>query len=43
MSSYALTLYVLIWPVIAAGVMLTLCVSVWRDLRKAKSEGTELV
>ncbi len=43
MSSYALTLYVLIWPVIAAGVMLTLCVSVWRDLRKAKREGTELV
>ena len=43
MSSYALTFYVLIWPVIAAGVMLTLCVSVWRDLRKAKREGTELV
>lgn len=43
MSSYALTLYVMIWPVIAAGVMITLCVSVYRDMRKAKRDGTDLV
>ena len=43
MSSYALTLYVLIWPLIAAGVMVTLCVSVYRDMRKAKRDGTDLV
>ena len=41
MSSFALTLYVLIWP--AGAVMLTLCVSLWRDMRKAKREGTDLV
>ncbi|MEJ3575845.1 putative transporter small subunit [Pseudomonas fragi] len=43
MSSIALTLYVLIWPAIAGAVMLTLCVSLWRDMRKAKREGTDLV
>ena len=43
MSSFALTLYVLIWPAIAGAVMLTLCVSLWRDMRKAKREGTDLV
>ncbi|MCB1654904.1 MULTISPECIES: putative transporter small subunit [Pseudomonas] len=43
MSSYALTLYVMIWPVIAAGVMITLCVSVYRDMRKARRDGTDLV
>lgn len=43
MSSYALTLYVMIWPVMAAGVMITLCVSVYRDMRKARRDGTDLV
>jgi hypothetical protein len=43
MSSFALTLYILIWPVIAAGVMITLCVSVYRDIRKARRDGTDLV
>jgi cytochrome oxidase assembly protein ShyY1 len=43
MSSFALTLYVLIWPAIAAVVMIILCVSLYRDYRKAKREGAELV
>ncbi|WP_219856434.1 putative transporter small subunit [Pseudomonas capeferrum] len=43
MSSFALTLYVLIWPVIAAAVLITLCVSLYRDMRKAKRDGTDLV
>jgi len=43
MSSFALTLYVLIWPTIAAAVMITLCVSLYRDMRKAKRDGTDLV
>lgn len=43
MSSFALTLYVLIWPVVAATVMITLCVSLYRDMRKAKRDGTDLV
>jgi hypothetical protein len=43
MSSIALTLYVLIWPAIAALVMITLCVSLYRDMRKARRNGTDLV
>ena len=43
MSSLMLTLYVLMWPTIAAGVMVLLCVSRYKDMRKAKKEGTELV
>ena len=43
MSSFALTAYVLIWPAIAATVMVTLCVSLWRDMRKARRDGTDLV
>lgn len=43
MSSLMLTLYVLMWPTIAAGVMVLLCVSLYKDIRKAKKEGTELV
>jgi hypothetical protein len=43
MSHFYLTLYVLIWPVIAATVMAVLCVSLFRDIRKAKREGKDLV
>ena len=43
MSSLILTLYVLIWPAIAAGVMILLCVSLFRDIRKAKKDGSDLV
>ena len=43
MSSLMLTLYVLMWPTIAAGVMVLLCVSLYKDIQKAKKEGTELV
>lgn len=38
-----LTLYVLIWPAIAAAVMVVLSVGVWRDLRLAKKNGQTLV
>ncbi len=43
MSHFYLTLYVLVWPVIAAIVMGVLCVSLFRDIRKARREGTDLV
>ena len=43
MSPFYLTLYVLVWPVIAAIVMAVLCVSLFRDIRKARREGTDLV
>jgi uncharacterized membrane protein len=43
MSHFYLTLYVLIWPVIAVIVMAVLCVSLFRDICKAKREGKDLV
>ena len=38
MSSLMLTIFVLMWPAIAAGVMVLLCVSLYKDMRKAKKE-----
>ncbi|WP_256473754.1 putative transporter small subunit [Aliidiomarina quisquiliarum] len=43
MSSFWLTVYVLIWPVIATGVFLTLCVSLVIDIKAAKKSGKSLV
>ncbi len=43
MSTVALTVYVLIWPVIAAGVMVVLTIGVWRDMRAANKNGDTLV
>ncbi|WP_284191541.1 putative transporter small subunit [Vibrio zhanjiangensis] len=43
MSSLALTFYVLIWPLLAFGIMVLLCVSLYRDICKAKKEGKDLV
>ena len=43
MSSFGLTVYVLIWPVLAAIVLLVLCVGLVRDIRRARRQGKELV
>ncbi|MFP5407124.1 MAG: putative transporter small subunit [Gammaproteobacteria bacterium] len=43
MNDLALTAYVLVWPVLAAGVLLVLCVAVARDMRRASREGEGLV
>lgn len=43
MSSLALTVYVLIWPAMATIVLAVLCVGVFRDMRTAKRDGTDLV
>ncbi|WP_240314528.1 putative transporter small subunit [Vibrio tetraodonis] len=43
MSSLALTLYVLVWPLMALGIMILLCVSLYKDMCKAKKEGKEMV
>ena len=43
MSSFALTLYVLIWPAIAAVVMIILCVSLFRHYREDRRECAEVV
>ncbi|WP_275065512.1 putative transporter small subunit [Aliidiomarina taiwanensis] len=43
MSTFWLTAYVLIWPLIASGVFLTLCVALIIDMRAAKKSGKSLV
>ena len=43
MSTFALTVYVLIWPVLSTLVLVTLCVALIRDIRAAKKDGESLV
>lgn len=43
MSHLGLTIYVLIWPVMAAIVLVVLCVSLYRDWRVAAKSGKDLV
>lgn len=43
MSIDTLVTYILVWPVISAGVLLLLVVSLIRDLRAAKREGREML
>jgi len=43
MSTFGLTVYVLIWPVLSALVLVTLCTALVFDIRKAKKNGTTLV
>jgi hypothetical protein len=43
MSAVWLTFYILVWPVISAGVLALLLVSLVRDWRAAKRNGTSLV
>ncbi|SDR80795.1 putative transporter small subunit [Agrococcus carbonis] len=39
----ALTLYVLIWPVVVAGVLLAISRGFLRDVRQAKREGRPII
>lgn len=43
MSNLALTAYVLIWPAMAAVVLVVLCVGLYRDLRNAARDGKDIV
>ena len=43
MDHLALTAYVLVWPALASGVLLVLCVAVARDMRRASRNGESLV
>jgi hypothetical protein len=43
MSPFVLTLYVLVWPVLVAGVLAVLCTAFGREAAEAKREGRELV
>lgn len=40
---YLLTIYILIWPVISAGVLAVLLVSLFKDIRKARRDGKSMV
>lgn len=40
---FILTSYILVWPVLAAAVLLVLCGAVWRDMRRAARRGERLV
>lgn len=43
MSIVLMTVYVLIWPVLAAGVGVVLCVGLARDIRDARKSGESMV
>lgn len=38
-----LTIYILIWPVISAAILVLLAVALWRDLRAARKSGKAMV
>ncbi|WP_234946175.1 putative transporter small subunit [Agrococcus sp. Marseille-P2731] len=39
----ALTIYVLMWPVVVAGVLFVIARSFFRELREAKREGRPII
>ncbi|HLT98424.1 MAG TPA: putative transporter small subunit [Burkholderiaceae bacterium] len=43
MNTTVLTIYVLMWPLFSALVLLALAWGVWRDMRAAKRNGEHLV
>ena len=43
MNTQFLTLYVLFWPMVATGILITLCLAVYRDTQEAKANGADLV
>ncbi len=43
MKTAILTIYVLIWPVLSALVLAALAAGVWRDIRRARRNGEQLV
>lgn len=43
MTSYLITAYILVWPLLAAGVLYVLTVGVYRDLRDARRSGRDVV
>lgn len=38
-----ISVYILIWPVISAGILLLLIVSLIRDIREARKTGEEMI
>lgn len=43
MTTYLITAYILVWPILASGIMALLCVHLVRDYRRAKQENTDMV
>jgi len=43
MESLFLTLYVLVWPVVVAGVLFVIARAFFRELRAARREGRDIV
>lgn len=43
MSITLLSFYILVWPVLAMGVLTLLCIALARDIRAARRKGTGLV
>ena len=43
MSIPLLSFYILMWPVLAVGVMTMLCIALVRDIRAARRKGTRMV
>lgn len=43
MTTIALTAYVLVWPLIVAGVLFVICRSFFRELREAKRQGKSII
>ena len=43
MTTFWVTAYILVWPVIVLGVLLQLCVALVRDAVQARRDGSEMV
>ena len=43
MTTYLITAYILVWPLMASAIMVFLCVHLLRDFRRAKQENTDIV
>jgi hypothetical protein len=43
MNIFALTAYMLVWPIISAGILVLLVVSLIRDIRNARKNGEEMI
>lgn len=43
MNITLLSIYILVWPALAMGVLVLLCVALARDIRAARKKGKDLV
>lgn len=43
MSALGLSVYILVWPLVSAGILIMLIVALIRDLRAARRSGDEMI